>query len=188
MSEEPLYKLFAWWLADNLAGIALTAVIAALLGALANRWFMVRRIEGLVDKKLAEKTDSANQPITSVRPASAPPTDQERFVDLAPLIRDRLDEVTAHLEAFTDKGREGRGFSHFDCYLSREVYRGLRTRLRSLCEESLFVLGMEKHPQFPGPNYETIKLVEWQDYLDRLYKFSVRNELQKAINWDRAVH
>ena len=106
MVAETVYKGAAWF-ADNLAGQLLLLGAAALLGRLANRWFTVRKVDVMVNKKPAEGLDSANRPGAPSHTTQAQLSDEERLGDLAHLIWDCFDEVTAHLEVLTDKGREG---------------------------------------------------------------------------------
>ena len=185
-------QFFNWlieWLTNTLAGAALTMLFGAALGALADRSFMSRRIEEIVERKLNQRND----PAPLVPSNQKPKTDEERFRDLSLRIMRCLEKVERQLDRHLEGPDENRGRPKFPRELhsretlSKTAYNGLRRDLRNLCRGELLALGIERHPEFPGPNYWIVRLAGWRDWLRELQKFSARGELQEAIDYARDI-
>lgn len=138
----------------------------------------VDEVRELKEQASAIKAGASPQPAI---PES--PTDQERFADLASLLHHHFDEVSDPLDLQLDKLKEGGHGTLVDEFLSSKQYRPLRARLSNFWEVRLFPLGIQGRPDYPGPRYETTRLLEWQNYLWHLYELSLRGNLEEAIQF-----
>ena len=138
----------------------------------------VDEVRELKEQAYAIKAGASPRPGT---PES--PTDQERFADLASLLHRHFDEVSGPLELHLDKLKEGGHATLVDEFLSSKQYRPLRARLSNLWEVRLFPLGIQGRPDYPGPRYETTRLLDWQNYLWGLYELSLHGNLEGAIQF-----